>query len=88
MGDDSDSTTATAVPDYFRDPAVLQDPFSYFAQMREQCPVAREPHQHTFMVTGYDALTDLLTRKCVVNCRGRRMLSALTGSATPITARC
>ena len=60
---DSDSAAATAVPDFFRDPAVLQDPFSYFAQMRTQCPVAREPHQDTFMVTGYDALMELLNRK-------------------------
>ena len=54
--------TAT-VPDFFSDPAVTRDPFSYFAQMRSKCPVAREPYQNTFMVTGYDALNELLNRK-------------------------
>ncbi len=62
MGE-SNSAEAVAIPDFFRDPAVLEDPFSYFAQMRGQCPVAREPHQNSFMVTGYDALTELLNRK-------------------------
>jgi cytochrome P450 len=60
MGDTIDKA---AVPDFFSDPAVIEDPFSYFAQMRSHCPVAREPYQNAFMVTGYEALNDLLTRK-------------------------
>jgi cytochrome P450 len=63
MNDISDGTPAQAVPDFFSDPAVTRDPFSYFAQMRAKCPVAREPWQDTFMVTGYDALNELLNRK-------------------------
>jgi len=59
----SDTVDKASVPDFFSDPAVIRDPFSYFAQMRSRCPVAREPHQNTFIVSGYDAMTDLLTRK-------------------------
>jgi cytochrome P450 len=50
-------------PDFFSDPALIDDPFSYFNAMRSQCPVAREPHQGTFMVTGHAELRDLLARK-------------------------
>ncbi len=51
------------LPDFFSDPAVIQDPFSYFKQMRSKCPVAKDPYQGTFMVTGHDELTELLNRK-------------------------
>ena len=49
-------------PDFFTDPAVIDDPVSYFNTMRRDCPVAREPHQHTFMVTGYSELSEMLAR--------------------------
>lgn len=51
------------LPDFFSDPAVINDPVSYFNRMRAECPVAKEPYQGTFMVTGYDALIELLTQK-------------------------
>src|SRR5438874_182570 len=31
--------------DFFGDPAVVADPYPYFAAMRSKCPVQREPHQ-------------------------------------------
>src|SRR5260370_41579709 len=40
--------------DFFRDPAVVADPYPYFAWLRGQCPVLREPQHGVFMVTGYE----------------------------------
>src|SRR5438874_12389747 len=53
----------TVEPDFFHDPAVINEPFGYLNLMRAKCPVARERHQGAFMVTGYDELGELLTRK-------------------------
>ena len=41
-------------PDFFRDPAALADPYPYYAFLRQQGPVYREPHHGVVMVTGYD----------------------------------
>lgn len=40
--------------DFFKSNAYLDDPFSYFAALRAECPVRREPHHKVMMVTGYD----------------------------------
>jgi cytochrome P450 len=40
--------------DYFKDDALVADPFPYFQALREQCPVRREGHHDVVMVTGYD----------------------------------
>lgn len=40
--------------DFFRDEGPVADPYPYFAALREQCPVRREPHHGVMMVTGYD----------------------------------
>ncbi len=40
--------------DFFRDPATLADPYPYYAFLREQGPVYREPHHGVVLVTGYD----------------------------------
>jgi hypothetical protein len=40
--------------DFFRDDAMVVDPFPYFDGLREQCPVRREPHHDVVMITGYD----------------------------------
>lgn len=40
--------------DYFRTDALYADPYPYWDHLRQQCPVAREPHKNVFMVTGYD----------------------------------
>lgn len=51
------------LPDFFADPKVIDEPVEYFNTMRSKCPVAREPYQGTFMVTGHEELTELLTYK-------------------------
>lgn len=48
-------------PDFFSDPAVIDDPRPYFDLKRSQSPVASEPYQNTLMVTGYDAVREVLT---------------------------
>lgn len=53
-------------PDFFSDPAVIDDPRSYFDGMRARCPVAREAHHGTMMVTGYDEAVEVLTDKAGV----------------------
>ena len=40
--------------DFFRDPALLTDPFAYFDAARRKCPVWREPHHDVVLVTGYE----------------------------------
>ena len=40
--------------DFFRDDAFVADPFTYFAALRDECPVRREPHHGIVMVTGYE----------------------------------
>jgi cytochrome P450 len=46
-------TDLTAM-DFFRDDRLVEDPYPYFAALREQCPVLREPHHDVMMVTGWD----------------------------------
>jgi cytochrome P450 len=41
-------------PDYFRDEALVIDPYPYFASLRAECPVRREPHHGVYMVTGHE----------------------------------
>ena len=40
--------------DFFRSGAVLRDPYPYYEDLRNRCPVHREPHEGVVMVTGYD----------------------------------
>jgi cytochrome P450 len=54
---------ADVEPDFFSDPAVIDDPKNYFAAMRGRCPVLREPFQNSLMVTGYDEVKEVLDRR-------------------------
>ena len=40
--------------DFFRDPALVADPYPYMEAMRAGCPVRREPHHNVMVVTGYE----------------------------------
>ena len=40
--------------DFFRDGAVVADPYPYYEALRGRCPVTREPHHDVMMVTGWD----------------------------------
>ena len=39
---------------FFRNRKLTVDPYPYFEHLRGTCPVAHEPHQGVYMVTGYD----------------------------------
>ena len=39
---------------FFSDRVIQDDPYPYFATLRELSPIWREPHYGVFMVTGYD----------------------------------
>jgi cytochrome P450 len=41
-------------PDFFRDDALVTDPYPYLDELRARGPVWREPHHDVVMVTGYD----------------------------------
>ncbi|MGV0743300.1 cytochrome P450 [Mycolicibacterium sp. XJ870] len=43
-----------SMPDFFRDDSLVDDPYPFLAQLRERCPVQREPHHDVVMVTGYE----------------------------------
>ncbi|MFC1402759.1 MULTISPECIES: cytochrome P450 [Streptacidiphilus] len=45
--------------DYFRDDALVADPYPYLDALRQQCPVRREPHHDVLMVTGYDEAVEV-----------------------------
>jgi cytochrome P450 len=51
------------VPDFFSDPDVIANPMNYFDQMRTKCPVAREAYHGSIMVTGYDEVMEVFTRR-------------------------
>ncbi|MEU6540134.1 cytochrome P450 [Streptomyces sp. NPDC047000] len=40
--------------DFFRDDALVADPYPYFDHLRARCPLRREPHHDVVMVTGYE----------------------------------
>ena len=40
--------------DFFRSGPMLANPYPYYEQLRERCPVHREPHEGVVMITGYD----------------------------------
>ncbi len=50
----SDAAGQLADPDFFRDPAVLADPYPFVDFLRQQGPLYREPHHGVVMVTGYE----------------------------------
>ena len=45
--------------DYFSDDSLVEDPYAYFDELREQCPVLRLPHLGVVAVTGYDEAQDV-----------------------------
>jgi cytochrome P450 len=45
---------------FFRDDALVADPYPYYDALRGQCPVRREPHHDVMMVTGYDEAVEVL----------------------------
>lgn len=50
----SDTNPQRDEPDFFRSSAFVDDPYTYFNDLRSECPVKQEPHHGVFMVTGYE----------------------------------
>lgn len=51
---------AAAEPNFFKDIEVINDPRAYFDLMRSRGALTREGHFETVMVTGYDAIMEVL----------------------------
>jgi cytochrome P450 family 150 subfamily A5 len=51
--------------DYFRDPALFENPYPYYAEMRSKCPVQREEFRDVFMVTGYDEALEIYSNPTI-----------------------
>lgn len=49
-------------PDFFSDPGVIDDPRPYFDMMRSKSSIVEEPYHGSLMVTGYDAVIEVLWR--------------------------
>ncbi|MCU1367437.1 MAG: cytochrome [Ilumatobacteraceae bacterium] len=45
---------------FFRDDAMIADPYPYYEALRAECPVRREPHHDVVMVPGYEEATLVL----------------------------
>lgn len=68
-----------AVPDFFSDPKVIQNPKAYFDRMRALCPVMREDYQKSLMVTGYDAVMEVMNRRDDVFSAAMNVLGPIQG---------
>lgn len=51
------------IRDFYSDPEVIDRPREYFAQLRDLCPVMREQHHGSMMVSGYDEVVEVLTSR-------------------------
>ena len=47
------------VRDFFKDPTVIRDPFSYYELVRSHGPVWQEPHHGAFVVTGFEEANEV-----------------------------
>jgi cytochrome P450 len=45
--------------DYFADPSLVEDPYGYFDDLRDQCPVLHLPHLGVVAVSGYDEANEV-----------------------------
>lgn len=70
---------ASSIPDFFSDPEVIQNPKAYFDQMRSMCPVMREGFQNSLMVTGYDAVMEVMNRRDDVFSAAMNVLGPVQG---------
>lgn len=49
--------------DFFTDPSVHDDVADYLHEMRDQCPVMREPFHGAYLITGYDEAMEVLGKQ-------------------------
>ena len=45
--------------DYFTDDSLIEDPYAYFDELRDECPVLKLPHLGVVAVTGYDEASEV-----------------------------
>lgn len=72
-----------SVPDFFTDPAVIDQPQAYYQRARALCPALLEPYHGAVMVTGYEAAMEVLSRQAdrFSSC------NAVTGPLPPLPFR-
>lgn len=63
----SASVTPDLSPHLLLDPAVVADPYPFYAALREQAPVWQVPGTEIFTVASFDALTEALSRTDVIS---------------------
>jgi cytochrome P450 len=68
-----------ADPDFFADTEVIQNPKAYFDYIRSQSPVLRERYQNSIMVTGYDEVMEVLSRRDEVFSAAMNVLGPVQG---------
>jgi len=68
-----------ADPDFFTDAEVIRNPKAYFDRMRAQCPIMREKYQNSVMVTGYDAVMEVMNRRDEVFSAAMNVLGPVQG---------
>jgi cytochrome P450 len=54
---------ADAEPDFYTDLKIINDPKPYFDLMRAKAPVVKENHHGSVMVTGWDEVMEVFTRR-------------------------
>src|SRR6185312_8537073 len=64
--------------DLFTDPSVVENPYTYFEDLRQTCPAFREPHHGVVAVTGYDDVAAVY--------RDTAVFSSVNSAAGPFSA--
>jgi cytochrome P450 len=59
---DDSTPAAWSTLDYFSDESLNEDPYAYYDQLREQCPVLELPHLGVVAISGYDEAHDVYRR--------------------------
>src|SRR4051812_49038483 len=54
---------ADVEPDFYTDPKVIDDPKPYFDLMRSKNPVVKEHHHGSVMITGWDEVMEVFTKR-------------------------
>ena len=74
--------TDFATVNFIRDREVQDDPYRYFAWVREQNPVWQEPKYGVFMVTGYDEAMEVLSTRAASFTRVKNLLTFCTSCSS------
>ena len=72
-----------AVSDPFFDPAIVEDPYGYYAELRETDPVHELPGTDTFLVTRMDLIHEVVAKPAVFSSVSAQFLHHRANGGAP-----